>query len=94
VSDNYPGGWFGRSWGAPVCDPETHKPTPVGDRCTECLQEIEEDDQGMLIPFAGMTPAVLSSFHLDCFLKTIIPGGMPRSEIDAINTFIPRKEDS
>ena len=70
---NYPGGWFGESWGAPVCEESQHLPTPVGDLCTECAQPITEDDQGLLIPFAGMTPAVLCSYHLTCFLSTILP---------------------
>jgi hypothetical protein len=70
---SYPGGWFGESWGAPVCEENRHRPTPVGDLCVECAQDITEDDQGMLIPFAGMTPAVLGSYHLICFLSTILP---------------------
>lgn len=70
---DYPGGWFGKSWGAPVCDPETHLPTPVGDLCVRCAGEITDDDQGMIVPFAGMQPAVLSAHHLDCFLVGIIP---------------------
>ena len=70
---NYPGGWFGESWGAPVNEEGQHLPTPVGDLCVECAQKIEETDQGMLIPFAGMTPMVLMGYHLTCFLSTILP---------------------
>lgn len=70
---HYPGGWFGESWCAPVCDEARHLPTPVGDLCTECAQEITADDQGVLIPFAGMTPIVLSAYHLPCFLATVLP---------------------
>jgi hypothetical protein len=88
MSDNYPGGWFGASWGAPVCDEATHLPTPVGDLCTECMVEIIDGDRGMLIPFAGMTPAVLSSFHLGCFLRTV---GVPVSPADARTMFTPRE---
>ena len=65
-------GWFGKSWGAPCCDPELHMPTPVGDLCVECAQPIEKTDQGMLIPFADMTPAVLGAYHLDCFLGNVL----------------------
>lgn len=76
---DYPGGWFGPSWGAPVCDEADHLPTPVGDRCIECMSLITDDDQGMLIPFADMTPMVLGAYHLMCFLATILPqrGGYP-----------------
>lgn len=72
--DRYPGGWFGESWDAPVCDPARHMPTPVGDRCVECSDLIEEDDQGMIIPFwDGTAPVMLTSTHLTCFLATILP---------------------
>lgn len=78
--DWYPGGWFGASWGAAVCDPETHLDTPVDWLCGDCLRPIEADDRGMLIPFtygelkpdsgryepAGMT---LVGEHLACFLR-------------------------
>lgn len=75
MTDGYPGGWFGESWGAPACDPDRHKPTPVGDQCISCAQDILDGDQGMIIPFAGMRPAVLGAHHLDCFLREI---GVPR----------------
>lgn len=77
----YPGGWFGESWGAPVCEPDRHMPTPVGDKCVDCAQLITADDRGMIIPFAGMTPPVLESHHLDCFLRIVMPEGL-RDEID------------
>jgi len=67
----YPGGWFGKSWGAPVCSPDTHKPTPIGDQCIDWGGLLLSNDQGMIIPFGGMRPAVLGSHHLDCFLKSI-----------------------
>lgn len=79
--DYYPGGWFGKSWGAPVCEESRHLPTPVGDRCVSCTWFIKDDDQGMLIPFAGMKPATLMSYHLECFLREICPPGL-RTEID------------
>jgi hypothetical protein len=83
VSDdlsNYLGGWFGENWGAPVCEPERHMPTPVGDECIDCGQPIKENDQGMLIPFAGYR-TVLGSHHLDCFLRAICPDGL-REQLD------------
>ena len=68
----YPGGWFGESWGAPVCEPERHRQTPVGAECTDCGEDIEARDQGLLIPYAGH-PSSLNAFHLTCFLSTILP---------------------
>ena len=73
MSDDYPGGWFGASWGAPVCEENRHLPTPVGDRCVACSFFVKEDDRGMIIPFAGMRPAVLMSYHLGCYLREILP---------------------
>jgi hypothetical protein len=72
VSD-YPGGWFGASWRAPVCEEERHKPTPVGSECAECHLGIEEADQGMLIPYAHDDTVELQAIHLACFLATILP---------------------
>lgn len=41
--------WFGESWGAPVCDPETHVETPAGKRCLGCPDEIEEGQAGVVV---------------------------------------------
>ncbi len=49
--NNYPGGWFGESWGAPVCDDEAHhRLTPVGVECFECLVAVTAEDRGLIIP--------------------------------------------
>lgn len=71
----YPGGWFGESWGAPVCDPARHLPTPVGDLCEECMGVITAADSGMLIPYLGGLdgPTTLDAYHLPCFLSTMLP---------------------
>lgn len=61
--------WFGQSWGAPICDPDEHCPTPVGERCARCLLPIGEREQGLIIPhlFAGVTQR---PWHLLCFLHS------------------------
>lgn len=66
--DDYPGGWFGASWGAPACDESRHLPTPVGQACLACPRRIGADDQGLAVPGPR---AGLSHFHLDCFLRDI-----------------------
>lgn len=73
MSEGYPGGWFGESWGAPVCDPDRHRPTPVGQPCEECTVEITGDDSGMLIPYVEAVGWHLTAYHLPCFLSTILP---------------------
>lgn len=78
--DDYPGGWFDRSWGAPVCEPERHKPTPIGELCMDCQQPIGVLDQGLTVPHIylpkGQTSAAmrLAHIHIDCFLgKVVLP---------------------
>lgn len=75
MSEGYPGGWFGESWGAPACDPDRHRPTPVGQACEECTVEITGDDSGMLVPYLARLdePATLVAYHLPCFLSMILP---------------------
>lgn len=55
--------WFGRSWGAPVCDPEDHEETPLEARCGKCDVPIHEGKQRRI------------AYHLDCWLKKILPHG-------------------
>lgn len=53
--DEYPGGWFGASWGAPVNEDTRQLPAPVGEPCTRCGLVIKNGDQGVLIP-GGFVP--------------------------------------
>lgn len=40
--------WFGPSWGAPACRPETHRPTP-SDPCACCFKAFGPADSGLII---------------------------------------------
>lgn len=60
--------WFGKSWGAPVCAQNNHKPTPVGKVCIQCDKPISEGDQGVSMTTAGPDRAEM---HLDCFLTNL-----------------------
>src|SRR4030095_391974 len=67
--------WFGKSWGAPICDPNDHVPTPAWTRCARCREHIVDGDQGvvsLLVTETGWEPI---AHHLDCFLKGILPHG-------------------
>ncbi len=66
--------WFGESWGAPVCDPKTHIPTPVGSSCAACSAPIAAADCGVHLPFVGdpSGKGYLDYHHL-CFLRSILP---------------------
>lgn len=67
--------WFGRSWGAPVCDPRAHINTPPGLVCARCDGEIDEDDQGVTMPAIDLVGAEYRShvigYHLDCWLGSL-----------------------
>ncbi len=71
--------WFGKSWGAPICDPEDHVATPVGLACLDCGDPISENDQGITMPHISMAGDILvsvpSAYHLDCWLQHILPHG-------------------
>ncbi len=79
--------WFGKSWGAPICDPEDHTATPLGP-CAKCEKPICENDQGLVVPHLEESGAFDRGWHLDCFLGSIgvaalvnaaKPGGLPSS---------------
>lgn len=52
-------GWFGQSWGAPICDETPHVPTPRDAECPFCEQPILAGDLGMALgrPHADSCPA-------------------------------------
>lgn len=70
----YPGGWFGPSWGAPVCEPERHLDTPMDELCIDCLVPFTEGDSGLSVPFVyevgGWT---LTHHHIACFRRGLLP---------------------
>lgn len=73
-------GWFGESWGAPVCEPKLHVDTPVG---TECVghehmhtddrpDTIQPGDQGITLPQISLDKTMhLVVYHLDCWLHEV-----------------------
>lgn len=65
--------WFGPSWGAPVCDPRAHIPTPVRMSCEGCLQEITGDENGVTYPYwDGGTTVVRIAYHRECNLRHVL----------------------
>lgn len=69
--EDYPGGWFGHSWGAPICDQAEHLPTPIGERCLDCEEVFKGGDQGLTFPGVHDGAVELRSMHIGCFLKMI-----------------------
>lgn len=67
--------WFGKSWGAPVCDPAKHAPTPTV-ACAYCERAIIAGDQGVILPFHGNPgdPPELP-YHHGCLMQSLGLGG-------------------
>lgn len=45
--------WFGKTWGAPICEPSRHLPdsdAPFGWKCEGCSQLIARTDCGVVTP--------------------------------------------
>ena len=70
--------WFGADWGAPVCDADTHAPTPVGEPCVPCGKPIMAGDRGFLIPQSsttwGETHVMIEyrPWHLACMMESVL----------------------
>ena len=70
----YAGGWFGESWGAPVCEEDRHLGTPVGERCIDCLVEFVDTDQGLSVPFVYEVGSMtLTHHHHACWMRGLEP---------------------
>lgn len=65
--------WFGRSWGAPVNEDGEQVPVPVGSACFRCGRLVDEDDQGVELPYAPPSgPLTLEPWHRACFLASLL----------------------
>jgi len=78
--------WFGESWGAPVCEPQTHIETPVGMPCAghehlhpdSRVGRIVEGSQGITIPYLdGKGGITTIAFHLACWLHEVGADRLP-----------------
>src|SRR5258708_15107040 len=61
--------WFGKSWGASICESIEHVPTPVGELCGWCEEVIEEQDGGLIIPHVTLNRVTPTPRHLECFIR-------------------------
>lgn len=69
--------WFGPAWPypdrpAPVCDPETHIDTPIGERCLSCEESILDGESGVRTPLLDLTDWRWAYTHVECWLRTIM----------------------
>jgi hypothetical protein len=65
--------WFGESWGAPVCDPETQVEVLEGTECGYCGRPIEAGDRGLAIPHVDADGETLVPWHIACFERSVLP---------------------
>jgi hypothetical protein len=66
--------WFGKHWGAPVCDEVPHVGTPVGEPCLWCGEPIVGDDNGFLVAYADRQGYSQRPMHEFCQLRSIVGG--------------------
>lgn len=75
--------WWGEPWPSreqrsPVCSQdELRIPTPVGEQCVFCREDVEADDQGMSFPAyrhaaTGTTMLDPAHAHSECMLRTVM----------------------
>ncbi len=85
--------WFGRKWNSRCCASADKVPTPVLQPCLSCTKLILRGDQGFMVPDMktvtieeGRPPTaviVLAPWHLDCFLKNVLPKSMLQAALEA-----------
>lgn len=74
--------WFGEPWPsetvrAPVCEDDALRiPTPVGERCTWCDEEIVEGDRGesMWVAHGLGQPPSVGYAHMECLFRQVVGG--------------------
>lgn len=65
--------WWGDPWGAPVNRPSEKTITPVGEKCEDCGQEIEQGQNGHTM--LGLTKegdTTMVHYHHWCFMLSVV----------------------
>lgn len=69
-------GWFGETWHAPACEPEMEVPTPVGEKCLNCEEEIVDGDRGFTMSYFGTQGASVVPIHAECQMRSVLGGAL------------------
>jgi hypothetical protein len=69
--------FFGKPWDSPACDDAIAGPTPLGERCQDCQEPIEQGDQGFMIPTVrlgedGEPVGSLEPTHRECLTRMVV----------------------
>lgn len=62
--------YFGIAWNPNIASLEK-APTPLGEKCSWCDEQIMEGDDGLLIPHIGAEVSEMPR-HQECFLREVI----------------------
>lgn len=65
-------GWFGEDWGAPLCKSSKKVKAPIGEKCSECGQDIVEGHNGHALPYISDVGTQVIYYHHWCFMMNII----------------------
>jgi hypothetical protein len=65
--------WFGKDWGAPICEDADHVETPAGALCGFCEEPIEAADDGFVMTVLGEFVAD-QAFHYECHMRQVFGG--------------------
>jgi hypothetical protein len=72
------GTYFGERWPAGVCEDGIQVPTPVGEPCELCGEDVEPGDQGSFIGAMrgeeGQWVTHLGPAHRECSLREVLGG--------------------
>jgi hypothetical protein len=81
--------WFGHQYLSPMYQDAPEVPTPVGEPCQHCQEEIGPDDDGIVVD--GACTALGSIYHRACFMWTVI-GSVAHIE-KRCSCFVPGSTD-
>lgn len=67
--------YFGENWRVPMLDRAEQVPTPVGEKCLYCLEEIKEGDRGCMRVHVDIDRQThVSPAHRECELRAVVGG--------------------
>lgn len=77
--------WFGEPWPEPArraaacADDRLRVPTPAGQPCLWCAEDVVDGDRGQLLPVAelddhGRPVALVRPIHAECLLRSVLGG--------------------
>lgn len=69
--------WFGRAHGAPYELDTPHVPTPVGEPCLWCAEQIQQGEDGLVVGYIDTDKSPEPQqvpYHYECYMRQIIGG--------------------